>query len=134
MEYEISSPGVGASKKDISDCEKSFGASFPRTLIEILQKHNGAVYWADPKEVQFLGTADMLEYFDSYSFTECAQDAIPFAMDGSGNFLTFRKDHGEAVFFMSSGNLGWDDAVKVAHSFNEFLEDPLPAEYVPPLS
>ena len=55
-----------------------------------------------------------------------ADEASALAMDGSGNFLILRRGGEQAVYIVSAGNLGWDDAVKISETMLGFLQDAQP--------
>ena len=123
MEYQIQDFRPPASTADITEVERARKHHFPGPLKRVLLASNGVNYWRAPKEIQFLGTKEQLEYYSAYQFPEYLPDGIPFAMDGNGNFILFRYGHGESVFIVSSGNLNWEDSAMIAETFELFLSD-----------
>jgi hypothetical protein len=70
----------------------------------------------------FLSADALREYLLAYHVPHYMPGALPFAMDGGGNFYLFdlRSDpvDGEyPIFFAPAGDLGWDDATPVARTF-----------------
>jgi hypothetical protein len=88
-----------------------------------LSQNNGAIYWANPKEIQFLSTEEIVSYYEEYHFIRYMSEAIPFAMDGSSNFLVIKKIEAKEVYIVNSGNLGWEDSNIISESVEEFLND-----------
>jgi hypothetical protein len=120
---DIRTPATG---DQIVAVEKRFCTKLPIELAEILRESNGVTLWRNPKEVQVLSTGEIEEYYECYGFPNWMPDAIPFAMDGSGNFLILRRSGGEAVYAVRAGNLGWTDAVKLSETMLGFLQDDQP--------
>lgn len=115
-----------ATDDQIAAVEKRFCTKLPSELVEILRESNGVTLWRAPKEVQILSTREIAEHFECYGFHTWMSEAIPFAIDGSGNFLILRHGDGKAVYIVSAGNLGWKDAVKISETMLGFLQDSRP--------
>jgi len=131
MNYERQDIGPPATNDQIAELEKRFGTTLPTELAGMLRESNGVTLWRDPKEVQILSTHEMGGYFECYGFSKWMPDAIPFTMDGGGNFLTLRRGGEQAVYVVASGNLGWDDAVKLSETILGFLQDArCPSDYL----
>ena len=131
MNYEILNQSEAGSVEKILEVERIFDCLLPAELKEILLKSDGATYWKEPKEIQFLGTKDMVGYYESYEFSKYFPESIPFAMDGNGNFIHFIQNYGETIFISSAGNLSKEASRSIAKSFQKFMDDPqIPEEYL----
>ena len=131
MNYEILNPSQPGTEEKILEVERAFNCILPEKLKEILLKTDGATYWKAPKEIQFLGTKDMIDYYECYEFSKYFPEGIPFAMDGNGNFIHFIQNQGESVFISSAGNLSREDTKSIADSFQKFMNDPkIPEGYL----
>ena len=126
MNYTRQDTKPPATGDQLAALEGRFCTKLPIELTEILRESDGVTLWREPKEVQILSTREMAEYFESYGFPKWMPDAVPFAMDGGGNFLILRRGGEQAVYIVSAGNLGWDDAVKISETMLGFLQDALP--------
>jgi hypothetical protein len=120
-----------AAEAQIAALEQRFRICLPAELAGILRESNGVTLWQKPKEVQVLSTHEMTEYFECYGFPKWMPDAVPFAMDGNGNFLVLKSGVDQAVYVVSAGNLGWEDAAKISETMIGFLQDAkAPSDYL----
>ncbi|WP_372367711.1 SMI1/KNR4 family protein [Candidatus Uabimicrobium sp. HlEnr_7] len=126
MDYKKQNRQSSASKEMLDRIEYFFETDFPKGLKEILKQNNDVTYYTSQKEIQFLSTKEIKEYYDCYLFAQYMPEAIPFAMDGFGNFIMLKKHEGTKIYGANSGNLGWEDSVIFGNSFEDFLEDSTP--------
>jgi hypothetical protein len=114
-----------ATDADLRLWETEFGTALPPDLRRLLRESDGPVLYdaATQKELQFLSARDAVEYYEAYQFAEYCPEAIPIALDGSGNFAVYRRG-AEGVFGMSSGNLGWHDTVGLADDVDGLIALP----------
>ena len=84
--------------------------SLPEEYIAFLRENNGGDFVKGGREFQMLSAGEISEYYDAYNFSRYMPYALPFAMDGNGNFYVFNKREQDGrVYLTSSGNLGWGD-------------------------
>ena len=97
----------------------------PPSFLAFLQAGNGGFFANGDRELGILGTDEVREYLFTYDFPEYMPGSVPFALDGAGNFYAFdmrhdpREDGEYPVLFVAAGDLGYEDAIKVADSFQE---------------
>ena len=135
LNYQRLDAQPGATSQDLLDFTNRFLFRLPPEHLEILQESNGVTYWlpTHEKEIQFLSTVEIDDHFSAYKFEQFMPGAIPFAMDGSSNFLVYdgRSTSGSSpVFLAAANNLGWDETSEIAADFRSFLADPRPPEKV----
>ncbi|MCH5204684.1 MAG: SMI1/KNR4 family protein [Oscillospiraceae bacterium] len=88
-------------------------SGFPDTTLSddytaFLRESNGGDFVKDGREFQFLSAEEVTEYYAAYNFARYMPYALPFAMDGNGNFYIFdRRKKDESVYLVSAGDLGW---------------------------
>lgn len=90
-----------------------------------LKWSNGGSFFGPNRSFDpILSTTEVREYLIAYGFLHWMPGAVPFAMDGGGNFFVFDMRNEPSgseypVYFVQAGDLGWDAARFVAHSFDE---------------
>lgn len=120
----------GATAGDIASWEKAFKMLMPEDLKQLLTLSNGPVLFdaATDKELQFWSVEEAIDAPDVYGLEDECPDAVPIAMDGSGNLVVYRKvsRRPAAVYAMASGNLGWEEAVRVCNDVDGLIALPDP--------
>lgn len=110
----------------ISAWERFFKVDMPRDLQTLLLESNGPIFFDDSsgQELQFLSASAAVEYYDAYNFPTYCPSSIPIAMDGCGNFIVYKDEKNGpcTIFGMASGNLGWEDSVKLCNTVSELFE------------
>lgn len=96
----------------------------PAMYLDLLRYSNGGEFTNGERDFQFFETAEFRPMLLAYEFPEYMPGAVSFAMDGSGNHYVWdmREDREEReypILVVNSGNLGYDDAVKIADTFIE---------------
>lgn len=93
--------------------------------IAFIKESNGGIFTYGNREYQFLSLNEIVEYYEIYKFSLYMPLALPFAMDGRGNFYLFdmRKESNN-IYGVHSVNIGWreDECFIIANSFTEMLE------------
>ena len=99
----------------------------PTSYVDFLAWSDGASWRTGQREFSCFGCKHLREYLLHYHFPQYMPGALPIGLDGGGVFGVFdlrddppRNGPSDAVWAIGSGNLGWEDAVKVADSFVEF--------------
>lgn len=121
---------TGANKAQIADIENWLkGQAFPypvlpATLTELLLESNGGTFTCGQREYQVFSAAELQTLYESYQFDKYMPFALPWAMDGCGNFYLFNlRNEDCAVYAVSAGNLGWgpDECYRIADSLEDCL-------------
>ena len=103
--------------------EKGFPAcDFPDSYIELLKESNGGDFMTGEREYQLGSIDETMQTYEDYSFARYMPYALPFAMDGCGNFYIInmrRKD--DCIYAVSSGDLEWEMCCKIADNLEECL-------------
>jgi hypothetical protein len=95
----------------------------PASYLSFLAWSNGGFFLTGDREFQMLAAEELREYLLTYRVPYHMPGAVPFALDGGGNFFLFdlrtpADPAGEyPVLFAPAGSLGFDVAVVVAGSF-----------------
>jgi hypothetical protein len=100
------------------------GLPLPALYLEFLSYSNGGEFGNGERFFQFFGTADLRAMMLAYEFPQYMSGGVPFAMDGSGHHYIWdmRSPLGNGeypILAAHSGNLGYDDAARIADSFKE---------------
>ena len=99
--------------------------SLPEEFLAFLRESNGGDFVKNGREFQMLSAEEIPEYYDAYNFARFMPYALPFAMDGNGNFYIFNKREKDGrVYSVSAGNLGWDECELISNSFTDCLKFP----------
>lgn len=116
---------VGANPTAVKELAAKFSVTLPDDLVAFWLYSDGAVLWFGHKELQFFPIDEILRN-DVYSVNKFMPTAIPICTDGCGNVCVARIDAGQVTgyFVAGCGNLGWDDAVELATTFGQFIDDP----------
>lgn len=111
--------------KCISDWEEFFHVAMPHDLKKLLMQSNGPTMHEPirKKELQFLSTSDAIEYYKAYKFREFCADAIPICLDGSANFVVYKRQNDEvgSVYAMAANNLGWEDSPMLKENITDVI-------------
>lgn len=97
----------------------------PRSYLSLLRWSNGGAFSNGDRNFDpFLPCDRLREYLLCYHVPQYMPLALPFALDGGGNFYLFdmRQNPVEGeypVLYVGAGNLDYEDAVLVASSFVE---------------
>ena len=131
-------PCVGATEAEIQELLEQLRLQhFPSTTlsadyIALLLESNGGTFMYGEREYQLSSTTDVIQNYIGYCFATYMPFAVPFAMDGSGNFylFDFRSYNNEKIYAASAGNMGWqeDEVFFVAENLRELLKQKLPLE------
>lgn len=105
----------------------------PAGYIDFLRFSDGGEFANGERYFQFFGSAEFRSMLLTYAFPRYMPGAVPFAMDGSGNHYVWdmRADPNNREFpvlVVSSGNLGFEDAVETARTFAELCQGTTAAE------
>ena len=113
---------------DLAGVEAQFSVTLPPDLKAFWLESDGPVLWFEYKELQFMPARDVCS--DAYALGKYMPGALPLCLDGNGKICVARVDRRAVIgyFVASCGNLGWEDAVEIAKSFGEFLNDPVSPE------
>lgn len=98
---------------------------FPDTEISVeytdfLRESNGGDFVINGREFQMFSAEEIPEFYEAYMFSVYMPFALPFAMDGCGNFYVFNKrEHDDGVYIVASGNMSWgnDECFLLAEDF-----------------
>lgn len=128
---------IGADDAEISEIEnwmkeQAFPRSvLPSALITLLRKSNGGDFTVGQREYQLFSTAEICKTYETYQFDLYMPFALPWAMDGCGNFYVFNlRGEDAAVYAVSAGNMGWapDECFRIANNFEECLTQTIPLD------
>ncbi|MBQ3010729.1 MAG: SMI1/KNR4 family protein [Methanocorpusculum sp.] len=133
---KILNRNTGAAKDQIASVGKWLSAQgfpcpvLPAALASLLMESNGGLFTVCFREYQLFSTSELQEYYEVYQFNKYMPYALPWAMDGCGNFYLFNLRNKDcAVYAVSAGNLGWgpDECYQIADSLEDCLRqvDPL---------
>lgn len=96
----------------------------PEDYIELLKESNGGDFSNGEREYQMLSIEEIMEYYEIYSFSEFMPYALPFAMDGCGDFYLFNlRGEDNSVYKVPANNLDWEEynSFSVAPSFKDCI-------------
>lgn len=95
--------------------------SLPEEYIAFLRESNGGDFVKGNREFQMFSAEEISEYYSAYNFSRYMPYALPFAMDGNGNFYIFdKREKSERVYLVSAGDLGWGGDIELfAESFSD---------------
>lgn len=96
----------------------------PEDYIEFLEESNGGGFLKGEREYQMFSIAEIMEFYEIYSFSEFMPYALPFAMDGYGDFYLFNlRWNDNNVYRVSANNIGWEEynSFPVASSFKNCI-------------
>lgn len=99
----------------------------PPSYLDFLRYADGGEFGNRERYFQFFSSGQLREMFLAYEFPEYMPGAVPFAMDGCGNHYIWDMrmpwKNGEYPILVShSGNLGYEDAVIIADTFEMLCE------------
>ena len=81
----------------------------PKGYLDFLKESNGGDFGNGEREYQMLSISEVMEYYEIYSFSKFMPYALPFAMDGCGDFYLFNlrcKD--DKVYKVPASDLDWE--------------------------
>jgi hypothetical protein len=98
--------------------------SLPPTYLNFLRWSNSGEFGNGKRWIQFEHASRLRRLLIGYQVPEYMPAAVPFGLDGSGVLYLFDMrqppTHGEyPILVAAAGNLNYDDAVVIAHSFLE---------------
>ncbi len=96
----------------------------PDEYVELLKESNGGDFLKGEAEYQMFSLLEVVEYYELYNFSEFMPFALPFAMDGCGEFYLFNmRCSDNAVYKVHCGDMGWDSeqCSLIANSFRECI-------------
>jgi hypothetical protein len=101
------------------------GPPVPNSNVSFLNWADGASWQTGDREFACFGCKHLREYLLAYHVPQYMPGALPFGLDGGSLFGVFdlRAGSSDAVWAVSTGNLRWRDAVRVADSFVDFCRD-----------
>ncbi len=98
---------------------------FPSLYFALLFEFESGIFSNGERLFQFFSLSEIPIYYRDFNFEEYMPFALPFAMDGCGNFyiLDFRKND-PCIYTVNSGNLGWDKDkyFKIFDNFDELIK------------
>lgn len=99
----------------------------PGEYIAFLRASNGGDFVNGSREFQMFSVEEIPKYYSAYNFAQYMPYALPFAMDGNGNFYIFNKrEKDEQVYLVSASDLGWDGEYELlAETFEDCLKKSL---------
>ena len=103
----------------------------PDSYLEFLRFSNGGFFGGENRDLDPLFTTHQVrEYMLAYSIPHWMPKSCPIGFDGGGTFylLDMRKSskiNDYPVLLAHAGNLGYDNAMRIADSFAELLETKL---------
>lgn len=98
---------------------------FPSDFISFLRWSNGGSFFNHDRHFDpFLSCSELRRCLVGHHFPQYLPGAVPFALDGNGNFYFFDMRHVSAsnqypVLFTSAGDLRYEHSIHVADSFIE---------------
>ena len=102
---------------------------FPGDYFGLMFECESGIFANGERLFQFLSLAEISEYYEFYNFAEYMPFALPFALDGCGNFYIFDfRSNNPCIYAANSGNLGWDKNLcfKAADDFEELIKQDIP--------
>lgn len=125
FDYAAANPPVGENK--LSELLRWLGG-FPDTELPdeytaFLRESDGGDFVKNGREFQMFAVREIPEYYAAYKFPVYMPYALPFAMDGCGNFYVFNKrGRDNRIYLVAAGNMGWDECFPLAESFGECIK------------
>lgn len=125
FDYAAANPPVGEDRllellrwlRDFPDTE------LPDEYTAFLRESNGGDFVKNGREFQMFTAEEIPELYAAYKFPAYMPYALPFAMDGSGNFYVFNKrGRDNRIYLVAAGNMGWDECSLLAESFGECIK------------
>lgn len=129
--FDYSAVNMPVSEHQLTELRRWFSdsgfpdAEIPEEYIKFLRESNGGDFLKNGREIQMFAVGEISEYYAAYSFSVYMPYALPFAMDGCGNFYIFNKrGRDDGIYLVAAGNMGWDDdeCFLLAESFGEFIK------------
>ncbi|WP_042161966.1 SMI1/KNR4 family protein [Paenibacillus gorillae] len=98
--------------------------TLPESYLAFLRYSNGGEFGNGDRYLQFFSAEELRAMMLAYEFPQYMPGAVPFAMDGSGNHYCWdmrseRDDREYPILVASSGNLGYEDCIRIADTFVE---------------
>lgn len=105
----------------------------PTLYLDFLGYCNGGEFGSGNRYFQFFGTGELRAMMLAYEFPQYMPGGVPFAMDGNGHHYiwdmrTAPRDGEYPILAAHSGNLGYDDAARIADSFEELCRGTVSVE------
>lgn len=96
----------------------------PEDYLELLKESNGGGFLKGEREYQMLSISEIMDFYEIYSFSEFMPYALPFAMDGCGDFYLFNLRWEDTnVYRVPANDLDWEEynSFAVAFSFKDCI-------------
>lgn len=97
-------------------------SKLPDDYLELLRESNGGDFRKGEAEYQMFSLLEVIEYYEMYNFSDFMPYALPFAMDGCGEFYLFNMRWNDGgVYKVHSCDMGWNSGQcrLIANSFRE---------------
>lgn len=108
--------------------------NFPFTALDTSYKNfllesNGGGFLLGEREYQMFSINEICDFYEMYLFETYMPYALPFAMDGYGNFFLFdmRKEH-DFVYLVGANDMSWESegCFQLAENFATLLKQTEP--------
>ncbi|MBR1736834.1 MAG: SMI1/KNR4 family protein [Firmicutes bacterium] len=106
---------------------------FPSGYFGLMFEIESGIFANGERLFQFFSLAEISEYYEFYNFAEYMPFALPFALDGCGNFYIFDfRSNNPCIYTVNSDNLSWDKNLcfKVADSFDKLINQDIPLDKI----
>ncbi len=108
--------------------------NFPFTTLDTSYKNfllesNGGEFLRGEREYQMFSVNEICDFYEIYLFETYMPYALPFAMDGYGNFFLFdMRGQTSFIYMVAAGNMCWEseDCFQIAENFMALLEQTKP--------
>lgn len=125
FDYAAANPPVDENKlSELLKWLRGFpDTELPDEYTAFLRESNGGDLVKNGRELQMFAAEEIPEYYAAYKFPVYMPYALPFAMDGNGNFYVFNKrEHDNCIYLVAAGNMGWDECFPIAENFRNLIK------------
>lgn len=132
---EIISQNMPATEQDFYELyhwleEKEFPVTILDTSYQnFLSESNGGGFLRGEREYQMFSMCEICDFYEIYAFETYMPHALPFAMDGYGNFFLFdMRKQNSFVYLVGANDMSWESegCVRLAENFATLLEQTEP--------
>lgn len=108
--------------------------NFPFTILDtsyktFLLESNGGEFLRGEREYQMFSVNEICDFYEIYLFETYMPYALPFAMDGYGNFFLFdMRTQTSFIYMVAANHMCWEseDCFQIAENFMALLEQTKP--------
>ncbi len=108
--------------------------NFPFTILDtsyktFLLESNGGEFLRGEREYQMFSVNEICDFYEMYLFETYMPYALPFAMDGYGNFFLFdMRTQTSFIYMVAANHMCWEseDCFQIAENFMALLEQTKP--------